>query len=271
MGELYMPATTIDEVLAELEAIIEESTGKGLRAGYFASLYHLVTTKVKEGIQRNDFENGPRMERLDVLFANRYLTAFHQWQHKQPLSGSWKIAFEAAEKGGHLVLQHLLLGINAHINLDLGIAAVETVQAIGSNNIQDIHKDFDAINDILGALTYEVIHDINRISPLLSLIGKHSGNTESLLVQFSIGNARDGAWCFAEALSAKKGSDYTACIVQRDKDISTLAGALVKSRGFIRFTIWVIYLFELKNARKIIHILRTVKKRFIKAAELSTS
>jgi len=47
-----MPATTIDEVLSELEVIIADSTEKGDRAGYFASLYHKVTSKVKEGITR---------------------------------------------------------------------------------------------------------------------------------------------------------------------------------------------------------------------------
>ena len=261
-----MPATTIDEVLSTLEVIIADSASKEHRAGYFASLYHKVTSKVKEGIARNDFEDGRRMEKLDVLFANRYIDALHQWNNKLPLTASWKTAFEATEKSGVLVIQHLLLGINAHINLDLGIAAVETIRA---GQIQDIHKDFDAINAILGALTYEVIHDINRISPLLSLIGKHSGNTESLLVQFSIGNARDGAWVFAEELCQKVGTDFTACIAQRDKDIATLANSLVRSRGFIRFTIWVIHLFELKNVKKVIQILYTTKKKFMKAVDMS--
>ena len=262
-----MPVSTIDELLSELEVIIAESAKKGERAGYFATLYHKVTSKVKEGIDRNDFENGPRMEKLDVLFANRYLSALHQWRNKLPLSASWKIAFEASEKSSILLIQHLLLGINAHINLDLGVAAVETIQA---GQIQDIHKDFDAINAILGALTYEVIHDINRISPLLSLIGKHSGNTESLLIQFSIGNARDGAWVFAEDLSQKAGTDYTACIAQRDKDIATLANSLITLKGFIRFTIWIIHLFELKNVKKVIQILNTGKKKFMKADALAS-
>ena len=261
-----MPASTIDEVLAQLETIIADSSSGSLRAGYFASLYHKVTSKVKEGIARNEFEDGARMEKLDVLFANRYLTALDQWKKGGPLTNAWKIALDATEKSSLLVIQHLLLGINAHINLDLGIAAVETIRG---GQIQDIHKDFDAINTILAALTYEVIHDINRISPLLSLIGKHSGNTESLLVQFSIGNARDGAWCFAEDLSQKAGADYQACIGARDKDIARLAGSLVRSKGFIRFTIWVIHLFELKSARKIITILYTAKKTFIKAASLA--
>jgi hypothetical protein len=165
------------------------------------------------------------------------------------------------------VLQHLLLGVSAHINLDLGIATVETVR---EKNIElsVIHKDFDAINAIIGSLTYELIHEINRVSPLLSLIGLHSANTESLLVQFSVTNARDGAWCFAEDLGCRTGDGYDSCITARDKDIAKLAGALIHSRGFIRLTIWIVHLFEWKSSVKIIRVLNGYKKRFMKASEI---
>src|ERR1700742_4818022 len=135
-----MPANTIDEVLARLQEIIDASEKSGDRIGYFASLYYKVTSQVKEGILHNKFENGPRMASLDVTFANRYLTALEQWKKGQPVTASWKIAFETTRSRQALVLQHLLLGINAHINLDLGIAAVETMQ---SGQIEDIHNDFN--------------------------------------------------------------------------------------------------------------------------------
>ena len=266
MGK-YIPAASIDEVLSQLTQIIAESENKGDRRGYFAALYFQVTSKVKDGIAHNQFENGPRMERLDVLFANRYLLAFNQWENNLPLSGSWKIAFEATKRSEVLVVQHLLLGINAHINLDLGIAAVETSL---NQPLTDIQDDFNIINEILSAMTYKVIHDVNRVSPLISLIGLHAGNTESVLAQFSIDNARDGAWCFAEALMAKKGADYQSCISDRDKDISTLAQALVDSRGVIRITLWIIHLFEWKNPKKIVRVLCNAKKKFIKVATLPT-
>jgi hypothetical protein len=262
-----MPANTIDEVLSALQEIIDESKQKGERTGYFAALYYQVTAQVKEGILQNKFEDGPRMERLDVSFANRYLAALEQWRGNRPASGCWEVAFKAAGSRSRLVLQHLLLGINAHINLDLGVAAVETARAKGQN-IQEIHNDFNSINAILAAMTYEVINDINRISPLLSLMGLHSQNTESLLVQFSISNARDGAWCFAEDLGGKSGDEYAACISGRDTDIVKLAGALAKPRGMIRLTLWVIHLFEWKKARNIIAVLYDRKKTFIKAAML---
>jgi hypothetical protein len=260
-----MPVSTINEVLAELQQIITDCENRSDRAGYFASLYYKVTDQVRQGIANNDFENGPRMEKLDVLFANRYLDALDNWRNNRPLTNSWKVALDATRQSSLLTLQHLLLGINAHINLDLGIAAVETARAQGQQ-IQDIHKDFDAINAIIGSLTYQVLHDINQISPLLSLLGIHENHTESILIQFSIGNARDGAWCFAEALSPLTGDAQTAAIAQRDKDIAVLANQLVRSRGFIRLTVALIHLFEWKNPRRIIGVLNAYQKTFIRVS-----
>jgi len=271
-----MAYNSIDEILSALTNIIAASEKSGDRVGYFAALYYKVTLKVKEGITRNEFENGPRMEKLDVLFASLYLDALQQWGKGLPVTQSWQVAFDATRRSSMLVLQQLLLGMNAHINLDLGIAAVETVRSqplgvVPGQSLDTIQKDFDAINTIISSLTYQVIHEINRISPLLSLMGLNAGNTDSLLIQFSIDNARDGAWCFAEDLHTKQGPAYDACIQSRDKNISQLAGALIKSSGLIRITLWVVHLFELKNPKKIIHIMHTYKKKFMTAHRSRTA
>jgi len=257
-----MKATTIDEVLSQLSGIIAESRQTGDRCGFFAALYYKVTEKVRAGIDKGQFEDGARMGRLDVLFANRYLDALASWKSGGEPSASWKIAFEACRSRSVLVLQHLLLGISAHINFDLGIAAVEAMKGLGQP-LQPIEKDFDSINIILGAMTYEVINEINRLSPLLSLIGKHSRNTESVLVQFSMTNARDGAWCFAEDLFALSGDAYQTCIDARDKDIAKLGSTLVHFRAMLKLTVWVIHLFECKDPKRIIGVLQDYKKTFI--------
>ena len=246
--------------MSQLSRIITESRQAGDRCGFFAALYYKVTAKVKEGIEKGQFEDGARMERLDVLFANRYLDALASWKSGVEPSASWKIAFEACRSRSVLVLQHLLLGISAHINFDLGIAAVETMYG---QTLQPIEKDFDSINIILGAMTYEVINEINRLSPMLSLIGKHSKNTESVLVQFSMTNARDGAWCFAEDLFDLSGEAYQTCIDARDRDIAKLGSTLVHFRAMLKLTVWVIHLFECKDPKRIIGVLQDYKKTFI--------
>ncbi|WP_207425123.1 DUF5995 family protein [Pedobacter sp. SYSU D00535] len=251
-------STTIDEVITALEQIISESIRTNSRNGYFAALYLKVTESVKQGIQRKQFEDGQRMERLDVLFANRYLEAYHQWKSGQEPSASWKLAFETAEKRSPLILQHLLLGMSAHINLDLGIA---TVEETGDTPLEDIHNDFDMINTIISSLTYQVLSDLGRVSPLLSLLGLHAGNNNSVLIQFSIDNARDGAWCFAEELYEKAASERPQVIEERDKTILRLGESIVGQSGFLKFTAWLVHLFEWKTPAKVINVLRGQKKQ----------
>jgi hypothetical protein len=257
-----MQAQTIDEIISQLQAVVAESIASNSRAGYFAALYLKVTTRVKEGILTGEFENGPRMELFDVTFANRYLTAYQQWMNKQQPSASWKLAFEMLDRSSVLALQHLMLGMNAHINLDLGIAVVEMAGA-QNQPLEEVHKDFNSINTILSALTYQVVSELNQISPLLSLAGLHSQN-DSLFIQFAMGNARDGAWCFAEDLATKQGDDYAACIDQRDADMAKLGNGIVDTKGLLKLTTWIIHLFEMKNPAKITGILNEYKKTYLK-------
>lgn len=258
----FTPAASIDEVIDRLNRLIQTAGRNNDRTGYFASLYHKVTVRVKEGILKNEFEDGVRMECLDVFFANRYLEAVHQWQHKQATSGSWAVAFEGTRKWRVILLQQLLLGMNAHINYDLGIAAVDCA---GGSDIQGMHRDFIAINNIIGSLTFEVTNEISRISPLLSLFGLHAQNGQSILIQFSISNARDGAWAFAEELSGKQGAAREECLKARDASIKKLAESLKSPKGLIRFTTFIIFLFEWKSPRKIIGALYKFHKVYIRA------
>ncbi|MBL8234616.1 MAG: hypothetical protein JNL98_39320, partial [Bryobacterales bacterium] len=69
-------AHSIDEVISNLGTMLDDARRKKSRLGYFPALYVLVTRAVKQGIASGRFQDGPRMERLDVAFANRYLAAY---------------------------------------------------------------------------------------------------------------------------------------------------------------------------------------------------
>ena len=130
-----MKAKTIDEVIVLLDEIIATAKKENSRLGYFPALYRKVTIRVKEGIRDGIFQNESRMETLDVNFANRYLEAFELQKKGGQPTLSWKLAFEKCQTWRPIALQHLLLGMNAHISLDLGIAAAETMKG---KNLQDI-------------------------------------------------------------------------------------------------------------------------------------
>jgi len=254
------PETNIAGVIVALESIVAECSLQKSRAGYFAALYLKVTKAVKQAIDKQQFPDGSQLEKLDVVFANRYLAAYHQWKNNKQPSGPWQVAFNEVEHGSGIILQHLLLGINAHINFDLGIA---TVVVCGGKPIDSLRADFDAINLIIASLTNEVLSELGQVSPMLSLLGLHASNSNFALIQFSIDTARDGAWSFAEELSGKKTAEREPFIAQRESTIKKLAQKLLNPPGLVNMTLWFIGLFEWKPVRKVISILNEFHKEKI--------
>ena len=249
-----MIAHTIDEVISALEDIIQNCIRTDNRAGYFAMVYYCTTCWVKKDIQLNNFEDGLRMERFDVLFANNYLEAWHQWQSGKPTAAAWKIAFETAAQAPAILMQHLLLGMNAHINLDLGVAAVETMRG---DRLQLIRRDFNNINALLGAMIDKVQDNIGKVSPLMALLDLHARNHDEMLVQFSINLAREGAWCFAEDINSKAGADYQACLTARDTRIARNSRNLANPNSLLlKYTLKVIRATEKLSPGEIIQILK---------------
>jgi hypothetical protein len=234
--------TTIQEVINELESIIAKCIEQNSRAGYFAVLYHRVTCRIKEGIEKKEFEDNTRMELLDVLFAKRYIDAWHGWKNGQLITKSWQAAFDVIANNNTVIMQHLLAGINAHINLDLGIAAVETMKGYTMDGVQ---KDFNSINNILAALVDEVQDNIGKVSALMPWVDRFCRGYDEMLVCFSINTAREGAWMFANELSPKAGNEYTNCIRARDERIALLAIGITMPKGkLFAFIIRLISWFE---------------------------
>ena len=152
----------IDDVIAALDAIIQRAWDEQSRLGYFAALYRRVTRAVRDGIAKGQFSDGALMEKLDVVFASRYLDALATYQLLQGPSRCWKIAFDACTDETRIVLQHLLAGMNAHINLDLGVASA---QVCPGDSIEGLKADFDTINTVLAAQVGAVEAEMSTISP----------------------------------------------------------------------------------------------------------
>lgn len=234
-----MQANNINEVINILNIIVEECKITNSPLGYFAVLYRKVTINVKDGIINNRFEDNNRMEKLDVIFANRYFKAYFDYKENKTISKCWRISFKAIEKN-HLVLQHLLTGINAHINLDLSIATVETVDNLP---IQSIKKDFDHINLLLSDMVDEVKQNMGAISPIFKLLMPLAKQWDDKLIQFSIETARDGAWLFATDLSQNL-DKKEKLIIQRDLIIKNLGFKLLNPKKTLQWLLNVILFFE---------------------------
>ncbi|HEY6251641.1 MAG TPA: DUF5995 family protein [Candidatus Angelobacter sp.] len=251
---IIKPAETVEQVIRALDDIIDWAHTQKSRVGYFAALYRRVTRAVKQGIDEGKFQNGPLMEKLDVIFANRYLTAFEQFRSGQPPTLSWQLAFRSAKAWYPLIVQQLLIGINAHINLDLGIAAAT---ASPGEKLPGLKADFDQINAVLAGEVGTVEKEMAEVSPLIGLLEKFALRTETAIINFSMQVARDSAWSEAVKLSTTPPEKLQEAI--HDLDVKTeLFGHLVISPPLlIKLQLLPIRLFESGNVRHVIDVLAT--------------
>jgi hypothetical protein len=214
----------IVEIVDRLTTITTWARRTSSRMGFFAALYRTVTIEVQRGIAEGRFEDPARMERLDVIFARRYLDAFESYQQGRPVPRSWRLAFDATTRWRPIVLQHLLLGMNAHINLDLGIAAA-TVAPGGS--LPALHRDFNEINVILQRLMDGVESEIGAVSPWIDLVATAAGNVDGVLAAFNMNVARNVAWSVAERLAPVAIGDRQGHIDAVDLAAAILGRALL--------------------------------------------
>ncbi len=218
---------TIDDVLARLDAIVASCVATNSRQAYFAVLYRQMTAAVKDGIHHGVFEDGARMEKLDVLFASRYVDAWENYRNNKPTTRSWNHVFCAADNR-LTVIQHLLLGMNTHINLDLAIAAAGTCPG---NAIFGLEKDFTAINTLISTLAGSVQQKLDNISRPMKMLDNIANGSEKAVLNFSVTKARQAAWANGVALAL-------ASEQQQEQHIQTMDAAVyaisrkIESPGF---------------------------------------
>lgn len=240
---------SIDQIINELDSIIDQTLHNNNYLGIFAYVYRRTTEQIRQAIVNKQFDNNERMEEMDVNFANKFLLAYQKFNNNETCSKSWSIPFKAKNEK-LTIIQHLLMGMNAHINLDLGIAASEIATG---EAIHALEKDFMKVNEILAGLTEEMEIRIGRISRWMFLLGWIGGKTDDAIVNFSIRKARDEAWEFACKLSSLDDSRRLAKIEETDTIIAYLASIIRHPPGIIlRNILRFISRFEENQVKKII-------------------
>ena len=227
------PLSTFGEVVAALDSVIEWSVAASSRLGYFAALYKRITIAVRTAVKDGAFQDGSRMQRFDVAVAGRYFDAlngcFHPKEFPQA-TRSWQKTFDAVSSPEPIILQHMLAGVNAHIDLDLGI----TVQEIASaGKLEILHDDFNTINAVLASQVNGVVDDINELSPALADLYRVLADNEIFLINQAVATMRDSAWRFAVFLRAAPGFARPLAIWVRDREVAAQADMIYHPPGLV--------------------------------------
>jgi hypothetical protein len=232
-----MAAENIDDVVDGLADIVREASHTGDRIGYFAALYRQVTVEVRAAIRAGRFDDGPRMDRFDTLFGNRYFVAHEAWRRAREGPRCWREAFALLDDPDTIIVQHLVLGVNAHINLDLAVAAARTTPGPA---IHGLRNDFLLINNILGEVVLAVQRTVGTISPYLWLLDQFGGRTDERILDFSIRRSRQEAWNNAVALATHTDPEDEDALELLDIRAALLARLVARPGGLVRPAIQLI-------------------------------
>jgi hypothetical protein len=249
-------ATPIDQVIADIVSVIDWSTQHARRLGYFAALYLRVTKTIKSKIGTGFFDDDARMERLDFAFASRYLTVAHAVQAGAggAVPKAWAVAVQALPLPAPIIVQHLLLAMNPHINIDLAVACAQT--APGSQ-LPALHGDFLKVNAILASLVPTVEQEIGALSPFIKLLDAIGGAADGDIINFSMDAARDAAWELAQILAALPANQQQPLIDHANNIFAVLGDRVIDPGKLLDPVITVISSVESKDVVTIINTLDT--------------
>lgn len=215
-----MTATTIDQVIWRLHQICAGAWREQSRLGYFAALYMHVAVRVKHCLAAEVFEHPDFVHDLNIAFFNRYLDALERYRQGEPPPRAWQIAFEAAQSDRASISQLLLLGANAHINLDLGVAMARICSA---EQLPHHRADFEHMNGVLLELFEDVERGLAAASPVLGRIHQSFGPAGAAALLLGLRGARQHAWSVAARLAPLPLPEQVAEIQRLDAWVARLA------------------------------------------------
>jgi hypothetical protein len=159
--------TTAREALRALDEVTERLLEGGDPRAAFPDIYGIITRRVAESVELSErarctpeaptaFFSEPRwISRLAGRFCERYLETLRWSLDGAPQdAGAWDATYASCGVPGTLPLQHVLLGLSAHINYDLAIGIHRTIVEFGATDKETLRRykhDHDAVNDLLRA------------------------------------------------------------------------------------------------------------------------
>jgi hypothetical protein len=231
----------------QIDEIIHWCHGLPSRVGFFAALYAHVAKAIEE--QRQTFEHQVWLEDVNRAFCARYLEAVRAYRNNEPATRAWQLAFEAARERRLMVVQHLLLGANAHINLDLAIA---TAQTIKPENLSAFENDFHRMNSVLGGLVDGTCRSLSKVWPFLAAVNRYFLHEEDAVIKFSLTRAREHAWKQAQRLVTLEGDELQSAIDELDARAEVLARRIMRPDQPLLAIVQIVRCGQLRSIPRVI-------------------
>lgn len=157
-GVATRPAN-VHEALISLQTVSERMRAADDLRGVFPDVYGVITRRVVEALEDGLFWEPAWIEKLAGRFAELYFDALIPALDDRPCDTmAWQLALKPHAL--RMPVRDAILGINAHINVDLARGIADNIRAAGGANdpvqMARYRHDHDAVNGVLRSALPEV-------------------------------------------------------------------------------------------------------------------
>ena len=127
------------------------------------------------------------------------------------------------------------------------------------DQLPGLQADFNQINNILAEQVATVEQEMARISPWLKLLNTFGLRTETTIINFSMGKARDSAWNEACNLATISSGSLPAAIAAVDLRVGAFGGLVASPPFLVKLQLLPIRLRELNGVRRVLDVGRSAQ------------
>jgi hypothetical protein len=202
--------TDIEALLARMDDRLAEFRRDDDSRQVFLTVYRAMTETMHRSLRRDMFLDPAWSRDLTLRFAGLYFDADEAFVEGSGCPEPWDVAFRAAQADHILVLEHALLGINAHIVYDLPRAVADTLVAFGDTEGEGDHAsllarrrfDFEVVNHLLARTTDQVqLLLAEHFTPTIRLLDRLAFRLDEYAAEAFLRYARTQGWHTAVAMA----------------------------------------------------------------------
>ncbi len=165
----------------------------------FLRCYSMMSANMLQALADNRFQNKEWVNKLLHRFAEYYFDALACFDCGETVPAVWQQVHQLSSQKKLHVLQHLLLGVNAHINYDLVLSLHDMLKndwnKLSPQERHSRYQDHVLVNTII-AETIDVVQDevVEQYSPYMNIIDRFMGRLDEKLLVGLISRWRESVW-----------------------------------------------------------------------------
>lgn len=192
----------------------------------FLDCYRLMTANMLIALDQDEFSDQAWVGTLLHRFADYYFDALDAYERDDPATPPiWRMTHQIARSNGALVLQHLMLGVNAHINYDLVLTLADLLEpewaALDAEQRRQRYADHSHVNLVI-ARTIDTVQDqvITRLTPAFFVVDRLLGRVDEWSTARLINVWRDTVWHRAVEILDSPGVSARAAIRHHVEEVT---------------------------------------------------